>query len=298
MTSNIDDRTLHELYLWPFADAVQANVASVMCSYNKLNTTWACENGRLLNGLLKEELQFKGYVVSDWNAQHTTVGSARAGLDMAMPGDDFSGQKKFLWADKLANAIPAQVPQARLDDMVRRILAAFYYLGQDKGYPERTFNSWKNGTGGPNVQGDHKKVAHAVARDGIVLLKNEGVLPLKVTEKTIAIIGEDAFNNPAGPNACVDRGCNKGTLAMGWGSGTAEFPVRSPPLPLTTPLTGDSTSPRPTTPSAAAPSGTAPRSCSPPPTTPAPAPRPRAKPRWRSCSSTRTPASSTSKSRT
>jgi beta-glucosidase len=241
MTSNIDDRTMHELYLWPFADAVKANVASVMCSYNKLNTTWACESGRLLNGLLKEELEFKGYVVSDWDAQHTTAGSARAGMDMAMPGDDFHGQKNFLWADKLANAIPGQVPLARLDDMVRRILAAFYYLGQDKGYPKLTFNSWKNGTGGPDVQGDHKTVARAVARDGIVLLKNDGsgrkgsgpvlkndgrVLPLN-GRKTLAIIGEDAFNNPKGPNACADRGCNTGTLAMGWGSGTAEFPVRS-----------------------------------------------------------------------
>jgi beta-glucosidase len=63
MTSNVDDRTMHELYLWPFADAVKANVASVMCSYNKLNSTWACENDKVLNGLLKHELDFKGYVM-------------------------------------------------------------------------------------------------------------------------------------------------------------------------------------------------------------------------------------------
>jgi beta-glucosidase len=86
MTSNIDNRTLHELYPWPFADAVYANVASIMCSYNKVNTTWACENGELMNRILKDELEFKGYVVSDWNAQHTTSGSALASLDMAMPG--------------------------------------------------------------------------------------------------------------------------------------------------------------------------------------------------------------------
>jgi beta-glucosidase len=54
---------MHELYLWPFADAVRANVASVMCSYNKLNGTWACENDKVLNGLLKHELDFKGYVM-------------------------------------------------------------------------------------------------------------------------------------------------------------------------------------------------------------------------------------------
>lgn len=84
MSSNIDDRTLHELYLWPFADAVKANVASVMCSYNKLNSTWACENDRILNQLLKNELDFQGYVMTDWNAQHSGAASANAGLDMSM----------------------------------------------------------------------------------------------------------------------------------------------------------------------------------------------------------------------
>lgn len=74
MSSNIDDRTLHELYLWPFMDAVKANVASVMCSYNKLNGTWACENDHIMNKLLKTELGFLGYIMSDWNAQHTTSG--------------------------------------------------------------------------------------------------------------------------------------------------------------------------------------------------------------------------------
>jgi beta-glucosidase len=83
MSSDVDDRTVHELYLWPFADAVKANVASVMCSYkyvqkseycllaltshSKYNGTYACENDKLLNGLLKKELGFPGYVLSDWN---------------------------------------------------------------------------------------------------------------------------------------------------------------------------------------------------------------------------------------
>ena len=63
VSSDIDERTMHELYLWPFSDAVKANVASVMCSYNKLNSTWACENDHVLNKLLKQELDFKGYVM-------------------------------------------------------------------------------------------------------------------------------------------------------------------------------------------------------------------------------------------
>lgn len=69
MSANIDDRTFHELYLWPFADAVRANVASVMCSYNRVNSSWACENPHTLTSVLKEELGFQGYVMSDWNAQ-------------------------------------------------------------------------------------------------------------------------------------------------------------------------------------------------------------------------------------
>ena len=90
MSATIPDRAMHELYLWPFADAVKANVASVMCSYNKYNGTYACENDGLLNKLLKDELAFQGYVVSDWAAQHTTTGSANGGMDMAMPGNGFA----------------------------------------------------------------------------------------------------------------------------------------------------------------------------------------------------------------
>jgi beta-glucosidase len=99
ISSNIDDKTMHELYLWyvvrlfgcrllmhsrPFADAVRAGTASVMCSYNQVNNSYACENSYLLNYLLKNELDFQGFVTSDWAAQHAGVESALAGLDMTM----------------------------------------------------------------------------------------------------------------------------------------------------------------------------------------------------------------------
>jgi beta-glucosidase len=80
MSSNIDDRTLHELYGWPFADSVKAGVASVMCSYQMLNNSYACGNSKLLNGILKDELGFQGFVQSDWLAQRSGVASALAGL--------------------------------------------------------------------------------------------------------------------------------------------------------------------------------------------------------------------------
>jgi beta-glucosidase-like glycosyl hydrolase len=200
MSSNVDDRTMHELYLWPFADAVKANVASVMCSYNKINGTWACESNSVMNNLLKKELGFPGYVVSDWNAQHTTQGSANGGMDMTMPGTNFEGQN-VLWGPQLQRAVQgSQVQASRLDDMATRVLAAWYYLGQDKGYPGINIKA--------NVQGNHKDNVRAVARDGIVLLKNSNkALPL-AKPKRIAVIGSSTVVNSGGRNACVDHGCN------------------------------------------------------------------------------------------
>lgn len=86
MNSVIHDRTMDELYLWPFTEAVRANAAAVMCSYNKIGGSWACENQHTINELLKTELGFRGYVVTDWNAGHSNTGAANAGLDMGMPG--------------------------------------------------------------------------------------------------------------------------------------------------------------------------------------------------------------------
>ncbi|KAA8645114.1 hypothetical protein EYZ11_010198 [Aspergillus tanneri] len=232
ISSNMPDRATHELYVWPFMNAVKANVASVMCSYNKVNGSWACESDDILNGLMKNELGFRGYVVSDWNAQHTTVNSALAGLDMTMPGSDFNVPPgSIFWGENLIDGVVnGSVPESRLDDMVTRILAAWYLVGQDKAYPEVAFNSWDGGQARVNVTDDHNSVARAVARDSIVLLKNDAhALPLQ-RPRSLAIIGEDSIVNPAGPNACSDRGCNKGTLAMGWGSGTSEFPYLVSPL--------------------------------------------------------------------
>lgn len=222
MSSNVDDRTLHELYLWPFADAVNANVASIMCSYNKINGTWACENDRIMNQILKGELGFKGFVMTDWNAQHTTVESANTGLDMTMPGSDFNGGT-ILWGPQLASALSSgRVQQSRVDDMVCRILASWYLVGQDDGsYPGININA--------NVQGDHKTNVRAAARDGIVLLKNDdGILPLGKPSK-LALVGSAAVVNPQGMNSCADKGCNEGALGMGWGSGSVNYPYFSAP---------------------------------------------------------------------
>lgn len=275
ISSNIDDRTLHEIYAWPFADSIRAGVASVMCSYNQVNNSYACQNSKLLNGVLKDEMGFQGFVQSDWLAQRSGVASALSGLDMSMPGDGLRWQDgKPLWGTELTKAVlNSSVPMERLDDMVLRIAAAWYQLGQDdkKNWPKPSdgggpnFSSWTDEEygqlhpGSPNSDekglvnkfvpvrnteegGDHDKLARQIATEGIVLVKNEGkVLPIhrkgsdysesSATGKfKIGVFGEDAFSNSKGNNACADRGCNEGTLTMGWGSGAVELPYLVTPI--------------------------------------------------------------------
>lgn len=113
--------------------------------------------------------------------------------------------------------------------MAQRVLAAWYFTEQDEGYPTVDWSSWDDSGNPPQVRGDHDQLALDIVRDGTILLKNtDNALPL-VSPSSIAIIGEDAFANPDGPNACEDRGCNVGTLGMGWGSGTTDYPYLSTP---------------------------------------------------------------------
>ncbi|AEO68026.1 glycoside hydrolase family 3 protein [Thermothielavioides terrestris NRRL 8126] len=239
----IDDRTMHELYLWPFADAVRAGVGSVMCSYNKINGTHACENAWTTNYLLKNELAFQGFVMSDWGAQHTTLGSALAGLDMTMSGDGGPPPYRSWWGGALTEAVlKGDVPQWRLDDMVVRIMAAYFkvHTGEYEAQPDINFSAWTNKTVGPlhpssnqsittvnefvDVQDDHAALIREIGAKSIVLLKNtDNFLPLR-DPPSIAVIGNDAQDPPGGPNACPERGCFSGTVAMGYGSGTANFP--------------------------------------------------------------------------
>lgn len=271
ISSNMDDRTLHEIYAWPFAESIRAGVGSVMCSYNQINNSYACQNSKLMNGILKDELGFQGFIQSDWLAQRSGVASALAGLDMSMPGDGLRWQDgDSLWGSHLTRAIyNGSVPIERLNDMVARTVAAWYQMGQDNRtlFPEEApnFSSWTDEqTGllhpgsddkdaiaivnkfvdvkGPN--NEHGKLARQIAAEGIVLLKNEGfILPLrrqgglqnhtqdqKRPEFYVSIIGQDAFGDAHGMNSCADRGCNRGTLASGWGSGAVDYPYLVTPV--------------------------------------------------------------------
>ncbi|KAF5019513.1 hypothetical protein F66182_8478 [Fusarium sp. NRRL 66182] len=263
ISSNIDDRTLHEIYGWPFQNAVKAGVASVMCSYNMVNNSYACQNSKLLNGILKDEMGFQGFVMSDWLAQRSGVASALAGLDMSMPGDGLKwADGESLWGPRLTQAVlNGSLPVDRINDMALRIVASFYQFGQDRDENKGpNFSSWTYeqkgilAPGSPSpqekqvvnhyvdVQEDHAKLARQIAIEGTVLLKNEGVLPLsrdgqlassetkkKDGKVKIGIFGEDAGPGN-GLNYCPDQGCNDGTLGSGWGSGATDFPFLITPV--------------------------------------------------------------------
>ena len=125
--------------------------------------------------------------------------------------------------------------------MAVRIVAAWYYVGRDSNQLEDgpNFSAWSKDTFGfqhayaeeaytqindhVDVRADHAEAIRKVAADGTVLLKNNGALPLTGKEKLTSVFGQDAGENPYGPNGCADRGCNYGTLAMGWGSGTGKL---------------------------------------------------------------------------
>ncbi|KAJ5141731.1 CAZyme family GH3 [Penicillium atrosanguineum] len=246
LSSNIDDRTLHEVFIWPFAESIRADVASVMCAYQQVNNSHACENSKLLNGILKDELGFQGFVQSDWLAQRSGVQSALSGLDMSMPGDGLKwADGDSLWGPHLTRAaLNTSVPMNRINDMVTRIVAAWFHFRQDNWHrppPESdggpNFSSWtteKIGSLHPGSPDDLSKevVNHFVdvAAEGTVLLKNiDNTLPfdrnVSKSERRyrVGVYGEDAGPGQ-GPNVCPDRGCNQGTLAEGWGSGAVDFP--------------------------------------------------------------------------
>ncbi|KAJ7213894.1 glycoside hydrolase family 3 protein [Mycena pura] len=237
-SSNVDDRRQHEVYTIPFLRSVQAGVAAIMCSYNQINSTYACENDKTLNGILKGELGFQGcnvaHFFADWGATHSTAPAVLSGLDATMPGDHAPGSNSSFFGTNLIAAVQnGSVPESRVDDMARRILAAWFLLGQDENYPPVNFDSHNNSAPDDqqvDVQGDHKILIREIGKASTVLLKNiKNTLPLK-KQKTIGIIGNGAGPNSRGPNGYPDRTGDDGVLAMGWGSGTANFPYLITPL--------------------------------------------------------------------
>jgi beta-glucosidase len=179
VNSVIDKRAMRESDLLAFQIALKdSGAGAVMCAYNKINGTYACENEYTLGEVLKKDFAFKGFVVSDWGATQSTAKAALAGLDIEMPGNDSFGEP-------LKKAVESgEVPMARLNDMVHRILRTEFDSGivDDPPQPQS-----------PDVMKGFE-VAQKVEEKGAVLLKNErNLLPLSAASiKSIAVIGGHA----------------------------------------------------------------------------------------------------------
>ena len=174
----IDRAALRESDLLAFQIAIErGHPGSIMCAYNKVNGAYACGNSYLQNEVLKQAWGYDGWVMSDWGAVH--------GADYANSGlDQESGSQldQQVWFDGplQAEVAAGRVSRERLSDMVRRILRSIYTVGADQG------------TAHPVNDTGHGEVALQEAREGLVLLKNEGILPLTRAVKSIAIIGGHA----------------------------------------------------------------------------------------------------------
>ncbi|KDR81909.1 hypothetical protein GALMADRAFT_60230 [Galerina marginata CBS 339.88] len=257
LSANVDDRTMHEIYFYPFLRSIEADVASVMCAYNRFNDTSSCHNAALL-GLLKKN-GFNGYIVSDWGATHDSAAdNANAGLDMEQPGDYIvigGGVYGGLGGGLKTAVNNNQVSTTRLNQMVANILAAWYHLGQDSGYPPVNFDAQKpDGSGSRNLNVNVRSDAHTalvreIAAASSVLLKNNrtvnaqgvtvrGLPAVKGVAKTVAVVGQDAKM----PNLkCNDLNeCNDGTMSIGWGSGSNSLDFIVPPIDALTSFIGTS----------------------------------------------------------
>lgn len=170
----VDERALREIYLPAFERVVkQARPWTVMCAYNKLNGTYCSEHPQLLTQILKEEWGFEGLVVSDWGAVHDRVKALQAGLDLEMPGPRPHRTQAVIDAVK-----SGKLDEAVLDEAVRRVL-------------QIVFRAAETPKGGSFDVAGHHALARRVAAEGMVLLKNNGILPLTHPQR-IAVIGRAA----------------------------------------------------------------------------------------------------------
>jgi beta-glucosidase len=188
VSSDVDERTLREIYLPGFEAAVkEGHVSALMTSYNLVNGVHASQNDHLINEILKGEWGFKGLVMSDWVSVYDGVGAANGGLDLEMPSAIYMNQKVLMPAIK-----DGRIKESTIDDKVRRILTVIMQYG-----------FYDNPQTDKNIALDNpenSQIALQGAREGIVLLKNDQkILPLDRSKvKTIAVIGPNANIMPAG----------------------------------------------------------------------------------------------------
>ncbi len=218
---NIDRRSMRESDLLAFEIGLEeSNVAAVMCSYNRVNGDYACENKYLLTDVLKKEWNFKGFVLSDWGGTHSAAKASAAGLDHEEPAEIFYG-------DTMKKAVQSgQVPATELDDHVRRILRSMFVCGVIDDPPQK---------GVVDVVGGFE-VAQKIAEQGTVLLRNEqSQLPLDASKlHTIAVIGahSDIAMISGGGSAQVDPPGGNAIMPPGKGQTHWQDHIWFPTSPL------------------------------------------------------------------
>jgi beta-glucosidase len=176
ISSEVDERTLREIYLEPFRIAIRnSNPWSVMSSYNRVNGTYACENDQLLLEILKGEWKYEGIVMSDWFGTYDRE-VPNSGLDLEMPG-----AARWMSEEHVKRALDdGPLTEEMLNDKARRLLSVLERAGlftHPELHPERAED-----------KPQHRRILREAAREAIVLLKNDGILPLKKV-KSIAVIG-------------------------------------------------------------------------------------------------------------
>ena len=176
--AQVDERTLREIYLKPFESAViEGGAMSVMPAYNKVNGDYCSENEHLLNEILRGEWGFKGFTVSDWGGTHSTMGAMLHGLNVQMTGSNYLGQPVI---DSIK---VGKLTEEMVNEKVKQILRVRYAI---EAIPDDVANTKM--TSQPECQ----DIAKKVAEKSIVLLKNEGKLPIAKEVKKIAVIGQNA----------------------------------------------------------------------------------------------------------
>jgi beta-glucosidase len=198
LDAKIDPAAARESDLLAFEIAIeQGQPGGVMCAYNKVNGAYSCENSWLLGEVLKSDWRYSGFVMSDWGAVHSTVPSALAGLDQES-GQQLDTQNFF--ESPLAQAVRGDaVPQARLDDMARRILTSIFASGLYDDPPRRDVIDVASSD----------RTALEIAREGVVLLKNDNILPIPQSAARLAVIGAHADKgvlSGGGSSQVVPRG--------------------------------------------------------------------------------------------
>lgn len=174
-SSEIDERTLREIYLAAFETAVkEGKPKTIMCSYNRINGEFASENHKLLTEILRDEWGFEGYVMSDWGAVNDRIKGLEAGMDLEMPGNEGRGDIRIIQAVK-----EGKLKEEVLNTAVERILNVIFQYADNR-LP-----------GDFNME-EHHELAEKMAEESMVLLKNEAILPINLAEQKIAFIGEFA----------------------------------------------------------------------------------------------------------